>query len=530
MENRLAPRRGYNGFALLLMAEVVALALFQSPAERFIRYIGFDSGVDLTMQDLMARGLRPTVDFGCAYGLLPLLVNRAWYGIAGLTPGAYRAEAVLGTCLTAWGMARFAGARRVGPAGLALIALSMPDVLFSTYNTSVHVFEPALLVHGLAEQARGRRGRALAFATAALFVKPSLGYVYGMVLLICILLAAKGGARGYWVRSLGPAAATGIVLAVVVAGAFGVGPLVGTIIPRAGMAIYRQEGFGFFRGTGREFWALPGAGLRDYFRYEVGFWLIGSAWLAWCAMEGLWRLLRGRSPGEAGRDAEVVASCATLHVAFVTLLFAHRMSWAYYFSILILGLAAIAKGSRSRTVVAWCLAAMLLVSDRSKLLTTYRDRSASAPGAETLGLWATPAERSEWRTVLELTRGHQPVLLTIIEGSAPLVPRFAPPVAAYFCPGLTLPVEVRRKASQLATARMIVALVGPDWRGFTLWPELAAALDGCEPVYEGRTFRVYLRVRPPSARGTRGDRHGAGSRFEATSRPIEPRATAHLRE
>ena len=499
MENHLAPRRGYDAFALLLMAGVVALALFQSPAERFLRYIAFDSGVDLTMQDLMARGYRPTVDFGCAYGLLPLLVNRAWYGIAGLTPGAYRAEVVLGTCLTAWGMARFAGARRVGPAGLALIALSMPDVLFSTYNTSVHVFEPALLVHGLAEQARGRRGTALAFATAACFVKPSLGYVYGLVLLICILFASKGSARGYWVRSLGPAAATGIVLSVAVAGAFGVGPLIRTIFPVAGMAIYEQEGFGFFRGTGRAFWALPGASLRDYFRYEVGFWLIGTVWLIGCGLAGLWRLGRGLASVEDRRDAEVVACCATLHVVFVTCFFAHRMSWAYYFAILILGLAATAKG-RHRAAVVWCLAAMLLVSDRSKLVTVYRDWSASAPGAETLGLWATPAERSEWSTVLELTRGHQPVLLTTIEGSAPLVPRFAPPVASYFCPGLTLPVEVERKAGQLASARMIVAVVPPDWRGFTLWPELAAALDGCELVYEGRTFRVYRRVRPPSTR------------------------------
>ncbi len=496
MEDRPAPRRDYNVFALLLMAEVVALALFQAPAERFFRYIGFDSGVDLTMQDLMARGFRPTVDFSCAYGLLPLLVNRAWYGIAGLSPEAYRVEVVLGTCLTAWGMARFAAARRVGPAGLALIALAMPDVLFSTYNTSVHVFEPALLVHGLAEQARGRRGTALAFATAACFVKPSLGYVYGLVLLICILLAAKGSARGYWVRSLGPAVATGIVLAAVVAGAFGVGPLFRTILPMAGMAIYRQEGFGFFRGIGREFWILPEASLRAYFRYEVGFWLVGTAWLIGSGIAGLWRLRRWRESGEERRDAEVVICIATLHVVFVTCLFAHRMSWAYYFAILILGLAATAKGRR-RAAVVWCLAVMLLVSDRSKLMTSSREWSTSAPSEETLGLWATPAERSEWRWVLEIIHGHRPVLLTAIEGSVPLVPRFEPPVAAYFVPGLTLPVEVRRKASQLASAGMIVDLVGPDWRGFTLWPELEAAMDGCELIHVGGPFRIYRRDRPP---------------------------------
>ncbi len=497
MENHLAPRRGYDAFALLLIAIVVALALFQSPAERFLRYIAFDSGVDLTMQHLMDRGYRPAVDFGCPYGLLPLLINRAWYAALGLSPGAYRVEAVLGTCLTAWGMARFAAARRLGAAGLALIALSMPDVLFSAYNTSVHVLEPALLVHGLAEQARGRRGSALALATAACFVKPSLGYVYGLVLLICIALASKGSARGYWGRALGPAAATGLVLAAAVALAFGVGPLLRTILPLAGMVNYQQEGYGFFRGTGRAFWVLPGGGLRDYFRYEVGFWLLGTAWLVGRGLAGLWRLGRGRASEDERKDDEVVATCATLHVVFVTLLYGNRMSWVYYFSILILGIAATAKGRR-RAAVVWGLAALLLVSDRSKLLTTYREWSASAPSVETLGLWATPAERSEWRAVLELTRGHRPVLLTTIEGSAPLAPRFAPPVAAYFFPGLTLPAEVRRKAGQLATAGMIVAVVPRDWRGFRLWPELAAALDGCEPVYEGGTFRVYRRVRPPA--------------------------------
>ena len=52
-----------------------------------------------------------------AHSLSPVL-HRAGYAAAGLTPGAYRAEAVLGTCVTAWGMARFAAARRVGTCSL----------------------------------------------------------------------------------------------------------------------------------------------------------------------------------------------------------------------------------------------------------------------------------------------------------------------------------------------------------------------------------------------------------------------------
>ena len=138
-------------------------------------------------------------------------------------------------------------------------------------------------------------------------------------------------------------------------------------------------------------------------------------------------------------------------------------------------------------------------------MTTYRDWSASAPGVETLGLWATPAERSEWRTVLELTRGHQPVLLTTIEGSAPLAPRFAPPVASYFCPGLTLPVEARRKASQLSTARMIVPWSLPTGGDSPCGPNSRPRWTDASSCYEGETFRVYRRVRPPSARESRGD-------------------------
>jgi hypothetical protein len=81
-----------NGLAILLTLEVLAMAYALSPAERFVRYIAFDSGVDLTMQDLMARGYRPMVDFACVYGLLPLLINRIWYGLAGLTPAAFRSR------------------------------------------------------------------------------------------------------------------------------------------------------------------------------------------------------------------------------------------------------------------------------------------------------------------------------------------------------------------------------------------------------------------------------------------------------
>ncbi|WP_435015407.1 hypothetical protein TA3x_002945 [Tundrisphaera sp. TA3] len=491
--------------SLLLVAEVLALAWFQSPGERFTRYIGNDSGVDLSMQDLIARGFRPTVDFACAYGLLPLLLNRIWYGIAGLTPGAYRLEVVLGTCVIAWGMARVAVSRRVGWPGIALIALAMPDILFPTNFTIVHVLEPALLVHALAEQSRGRRSSSLALATAACFVKPSMAYVYGACLLACIAAASRGLPWKDRLRAILPAAIVGGGLALILSGFYGVGAVLGTLVPSRGAEIYRLAGFGFFRGIGRQFWILPDAGLRDYFRYEVGFWLIGSVGLVAGGLVALIRLARGGLDPERARDAEIVACCATLHAIFVTCFFAHRTSWTYYFPILILGLAVLGKGGRGRVAFAGMLAVLLLVNDRSKLVATAMERRAASPSGETLGLWSTPDERAEWRQVLDLSRGHRPVLLGLVEGSVPLAPKFAGPIAAYLCPGLTLPIEVRRKADQIASAEVIVVMVDPDWVGFRFWPELAGALDGCDRVLDGQTFRVYRRSRPPRPISAAGD-------------------------
>lgn len=483
--------------AVLLTLEVLAWAVVQTPAERFVRYIAFDSGVDLTMQDLMARGFRPMVDFACVYGLLPLLINRVWYGLAGLTPGAFRVEAVLGVCLLAWGLARFARARRFGAAGIALVVLAIPDVSFLSTMTVVHVLEPAILVHALAEQARGRRAAALALATAACFIKPALGYVYGACLLVWIVSASRGKGRSYWVRSLLPAAAVALALGALVAAAFGVGPLLETIVPTRATSVYRINRTGFFTGRGSEFWAWPPGGFLNYFRYEVGFWVLGSLWLVWSGLAALVRLARGRSVGADADDDELAVTCATLHVVFVTCMFGLRTSWTYYFAVLILGLAVRAKRDRTGLVTAWCLAALLLVNDRSKLMQFAHEWRTASPSAETLGLWAAPDQRAEWLKVLELSRDERPVLLAWIDGAVPLTPRFAPPVAGYVWAGLPLPVEVHRKAEQIRSARLVVAVVHRDREQFAEWPELAAALDGCELVFDGATFRVYRRVRPP---------------------------------
>jgi hypothetical protein len=481
--------------ALLLAAEVVALAAFNSPNERFTRFAYNDSGADLTVQAMTARGLRPTVDFGYIYGLLPLLINRAWYGAFGTSPAAFRALTLACDLALAWGMARFASALRVGPAGVVLIVVAMPDVMLTSTIVLVHALEPALLVNALALQARGRRGAALALATAGLFVKPSMPYLYGLVLLLAVVAADRGRA---W-RALVPAAATGLGLAAVLGVAYGTGPLLATLLPGAGLEVYRQNGYGFFRGAGRAFWLIPGGGLRDYLRYEVGSWLAGSAVLVLGGAAAAGRLARGRG----SRNDEMVLTCAALHGGFVTLFFGNRVSWVYYYAVLVLGLAALAARGRRHAAVVAVLAVLVLVGSRVKFETTARLWRTDAPSAVTLGLWASPAERAEWSAVRALVRDHPPAaLLARVDGLGVLLPgEFLRPEVAYLVPGHPVPAEIRRKADQVASAGLVVLVRprgDPSRGGYARWPEIAAALDGCQTVFDGDLFEVARRARPPA--------------------------------
>jgi hypothetical protein len=483
-----------NWLFIVLVMEVLAVAAFQSPRVRFDQFAIFDSGGELAIQNLMRRGYRPGIDFGYLYGLLPLLVGRIWYGLAGLTAGSFRAEVMTCAILTTWGLARFAAYRRVGIVGIALIALAIPDLLLVTYIGLVQSLEQALLANALAEHARGRRGIALALLTACCFVKPSLAVLQGLAVVIAIIADLRRANRSAYIHAFAPALLTAGVITSFLALSFGLVPLCRTILPQTGMAVYRLGGFGFFQGIGRDFWVLPHAGLRDYFRYELGFWMLGTAFLIWGGLTGAWRWIRGGSSIDGAINDEICATCAATHIGFIVLIFGHRGTWFYSLPMLVLGVAVLTRRSRWHRICVFVLVALLLISDRSKAIDIIRRWKTEAPSSVTLNLWANPQERAEWAQALRLTEGRKPVLFAMSEGGALLIPAFAPPTLGYLVPGNALPVEVQRKTMQLAAAHMIISAQPPDWPGFVFWPEMKATLDGCELLMKGEYLRVYRRL------------------------------------
>src|SRR5271167_154340 len=178
----------YRALLILFGLETLAINLARLPESmRFDRFAFCDHGANLTLQYLIAQGLRPSLDFGYHYGLLPALIGRIWFGIFGATPRAYQAAMVVADLLCAWAIAKILSQLRIGVVGLALAVITLGYAFQSTYVNFAHATEAVLLSHALAEQARGSRANALALATAAVFAKPSMGWIYGLLLIVLMV-------------------------------------------------------------------------------------------------------------------------------------------------------------------------------------------------------------------------------------------------------------------------------------------------------------------------------------------------------
>ena len=210
-----------------------------------------------------------------------------------------------------------------------------------TFRNS-HIIEPVLLGHALAYQARGNRGAALALATACVFVKPSMAYLYGLILLAFVLFDGLRR-RALWQvlqQSIRPAAIAGLGIAAILVAFFGVQPLLNSTFPLGGIKIYGEEHFGFFQ-SGRLFWSPPGTSWFYYVTNVAGPWLTATLVLAGAGAVAGYRLLVG--PGlqaTRARAEEIVLTCALLQLGFISLFFGNQYSWTYYFYVLAIGLAA----------------------------------------------------------------------------------------------------------------------------------------------------------------------------------------------
>ncbi len=485
---------------VLLAAELIALTIIRLPyGLDFDSFAFSDIGSNFTIQHLVSLGLRPGFDFGDPYGLLPILAGKIWFSLFGMTPIAYEASMVACGLVVVWALAQIAASLQLRTFGIALLFIGLGSAVQVTYPNLAEILESALLALALSSQSRGYRNTALAFACAGLFCKPSMSYVYGLVLVILIamdLRRSRAGISGF-VRAFAPAAITGIVLIVILAMLYSPASAIRTLFPIQGMNTYHDQNFGFF-SLGREFWNPPNESWFVYLIDFSGFWIAGSIFLVACGTMAWirWQRQIAATTIDAHRD-EILWTCAILHLAFVCFFFGNRWSWIFYAFILVLGIAAAADLSpmNRRLALILCILGLTSWTGRSWYIARYwRERS---PSPMTGGLWAPPDEAAEWRNARAIAHGRRAIVLETKGGAGLMFPEFASPVALYLDPGLMKAAEIQRQVEQLSGASIVVVCVSddiaPESQGIPKAPEIERAMKSFERIFAGKYLDVYRR-------------------------------------
>ena len=492
---------------VFLAAELVALFIIQLPVSMTFDLFAFgDTGANFTIQHLVSLGLRPGIDFGDPYGLLPILAGRIWFSLFGATPITYEASMLACGLVVVWALAQIAASLRFRTLGTALLFIALGFAIQASYPNLAQIMESALIALALSSQSRGHRATALAFVTAGLFCKPSMSYVYGLVLvtLIAVELFRSRASLSDIVRVFAPAFITGTLLIVILATLYSPGSLIRTLIPVQGMRTYHGQHFGFFSASGRGFWNPPKVPWFFHLIDFSGFWIAGSIFLVVCGAIAWIRWNRQIAAGtvDAHRN-EILWTSAILHVTFVLVFFGNQWSWNYYSYILILGVAAAADLSLTNRSVALILCILGLTSwlYRGWTIDRYwRERSTSPL---TSGLWAPPVEIAEWRNARALARGHRAIVLETKGDAGLMFPEFAPPVALYLDPGLMQVPEIQRQVEQLSDASIVVVCVAKDIaepaQGVPQVSEIERAMNSFERISAGKYLDVYVRRRITAA-------------------------------
>jgi hypothetical protein len=494
---------GTRRLTLLLAAEVILLAILRLPYDLGFTAFAFgDRGSWLTVDTLVASGRLPAIDFGYPYGLLPIWLSRGWFSLFGATPVAYQAANLLITLTMAWAFARAARALRVGKAGTALMIVGLPIAIQSSYPSMAHALEAALLCNAIAEQIAGRRRSALALATAGAFAKPSMSYLYGVILIAFTTIdlyrsgafATRRQASRAIGRELGPAMAISGALALILGFSYGRQSLVSTLMPFNGIKDYVAFNFGFFHGLGRYFWY--GTPVREYFISVIGFWFAASLWVILAGITSLWRLMRRTDESSRARDEAIVAA-ATLHIVFVTMFFGGPSSWAYYSYVLVMGaVAACHHSARLPIYTTWLLVGLAVSANTTMRANDFNNWKARSRTAPTAHLWASGEMQSEWQAALTATGGDRVALLSSQGGAPLLLPELERNRGfAYLTPGLARPEDLARAFDEFKHAATVIEVIDNDYGyGLTLMPELAGWTKGRPVLLRNGFFAVYGRA------------------------------------
>ena len=243
-----------------------------------------------------------------------------------------------------------------------------------------------------------------------------------------------------------------------------------------------------------KFLYLPGLRLGYYIGTPVTFWLCATFYLTASVVAVCWRVLRNRIP--APGNYEIVLTCALLHLAYLGLFYGSASSWANYAYFPVMGVAATDAWSRASAKFVSGLCILAAIGNYAIFGSSIGAWKSMERSPATAGLYAPPAESSEWSYVTSLVSNKKPFLLTWGGGAEVMFPWLSKPLGSPFIdPGEG--TEIQQKVQQLRSAKTIVV---PDIPGMgspiTNWPrsDFKTALDDTRLIFKGNYFNVYDRA------------------------------------
>jgi len=414
-------------------------------------------------------------------------------------------------------------------AALLLIVIGLPMAVMPAYLTLTHPLEAMLILLALAAQAegttakegesRGGKAQALALMAVCLFVKPSMAYVYGFLLLVMIAWDRRRRPTRFFL-DLVPAIVALVLVISLLGMRFGLLPVAKTLLPITGAKTYASTGFGFFTASGRAFWITPE--LWRYILAPSGIFLVAAIATAVGALRAGIHLLRHEhvpsDPVEISpprRAWELLFTVGVLHTSFLLGFYGWTGSWTYYSYLPVLGLALcvqlLVRQPCVRAGLFVALTALMLLSHALLVILSADAWRTKSPHGEQMagaeeGLWRYPFLWQDWKEVVNAIGPRKALAMT--NGYLFDLPENIQMPDAWFPePGIPTSSEVARVKNQIEHVDMVVLWneygPQPSHPDLRLWafPELS---DDRRQFAEDFTttngqFTVLRRVRPATS-------------------------------
>jgi len=492
----IRPARNY----LILLAAFALLVLASWPIVlSFDLWVLKDRGNLLNVDYLLERHLVLGVDAYYIYGLLPIWLQHLAVSVAGRGYWPLLAFDVPYVLLTAYFWAWFVAQTPQPPRWLLACVLLTPILLWANPNFP-YVFVQLSLLFCLLFVYERRLEAALCVAVVGCYCVPSLPFVAAGVVGIFIVVEWWGRADRNVVslaRALAPGAAVFVLLGALLSAVFGFQSVVATLFPMTGAKFYQSNHYGLFtRGSGLDFIAPVGAGLRYYLANHAGWWIISSLVLFAFVGIALHAGIRRRLSAGA---TEFIVLCGALHAVFAFYAYSVPPQHIIYDPVLVAGvlggLAWLSLG-RWRDWLMIGIVGLGALGNWAQVHETWSAWRETRKFPDTAGLYATRDWAPEWTEVLRLSRERSVLLLSYGTGAHNYFPTLQSPDSWTLQWGQMRPADMERLVAKIAAVDVVVE----DLSGPTLLieqtPAITQALADFCLVRQTPNFRTFWKRTP----------------------------------